>query len=251
MDTNDLVYRARLAEEAERYEDMVAAVREFVGSVTGSLSVEERNLLSVAYKNVVGSRRASWRVISTIEQKEAERASDREALVREYRRKVERELEDTCTELLGLLDTKLIPNDTTPEGKVFYRKMQGDYYRYLSEFLTRDKRKQRAEQAQQSYEAAWTEASANLAPTHPIRLGLALNYSVFHYEILNDPSSACTLAKAAFDDAISELDGLPERDYKDATLIMQLIRDNLTLWSNQDGDAAGEGGEGGVEDLEG
>ena len=70
-----------------------------------------------------------------------------------------------------------------------------------------------------------------MKPTNPIRLGLALNYSVFYYEIKNVSDKACELAKTAFDDAIAELDSLPEDSYKDSTLIMQLLRDNLTLWT--------------------
>merc|ERR1711964_739630 len=75
-------------------------------------------------------------------------------------------------------------------------------------------------------------AQTELTPTHPIRLGLALNFSVFYYEILNSPDRACHLAKQAFDDAIAELDTLSEESYKDSTLIMQLLRDNLTLWTS-------------------
>ena len=73
-----------------------------------------------------------------------------------------------------------------------------------------------------------------MATTHPIRLGLALNFSVFYYEISNNPAKACELAKKAFDDAISELDHVKEDTYKDSTLIMQLLRDNLTLWTSDD-----------------
>lgn len=73
-----------------------------------------------------------------------------------------------------------------------------------------------------------------MTPTHPIRLGLALNFSVFYYEILNSPDRACHLAKQAFDDAIAELDSLSEESYRDSTLIMQLLRDNLTLWTSSE-----------------
>jgi len=69
---------------------------------------------------------------------------------------------------------------------------------------------------------------------------LALNFSVFYYEILNAPDQACHLAKQAFDDAIAELDTLSEESYKDSTLIMQLLRDNLTLWTSSETDAPAE-----------
>lgn len=109
---------------------------------------------------------------------------------------------------------------------------KGDYHRYLAEFATGDKRKDSAAHAHDAYKAATEIAQTDLAPTHPIRLGLALNFSVFYYEILNSPDRACHLAKQAFDDAIAELDTLSEESYKDSTLIMQLLRDNLTLWTS-------------------
>ena len=114
---------------------------------------------------------------------------------------------------------------------------KGDYHRYLAEFAMGDKRKASADKSLEAYKNATEVASTDLAPTHPIRLGLALNFSVFYYEILNSPDQACHLAKQAFDDAIAELDHLSEESYKDSTLIMQLLRDNLTLWTSdlQDG----------------
>jgi 14-3-3 protein epsilon len=110
-----------------------------------------------------------------------------------------------------------------------YRK--GDYLRYLAEFTSGEERDKASENAGTAYNEAST-ASQSLAPTHPIRLGLALNYSVYYYEIINDPKKACSIAKNAFDDSMSELDSLNEDSYKDSTLIMQLLRDNLTLWTS-------------------
>jgi len=236
------VYMAKLAEQAERYEEMV----EFMEKVTKGveveeLTVEERNLLSVAYKNVIGARRASWRIISSIEQKEESRGNDEHVVsIREYRAKVEAELTKICDSILRLLDSHLIPSSTTGESKVFYLKMKGDYHRYLAEFKTGAERKEAAESTLLAYKAAQDIAVAELTPTHPIRLGLALNFSVFYYEILNSPDRACALAKTAFDEAIAELDTLGEDSYKDSTLIMQLLRDNLTLWTSDMQEDAGE-----------
>ena len=121
--------------------------------------------------------------------------------------------------------------------QVFYLKMKGDYYRYLAEVASPEQRPAVVEDSAKSYGAAFDISKAEMAPTHPIRLGLALNFSVFYYEINNAPEKACQLAKAAFDDAIAELDTLNEESYKDSTLIMQLLRDNLTLWTSDSNDA--------------
>lgn len=89
------------------------------------------------------------------------------------------------------------------------------------------------EPSQKAYEEASEIASKNLQSTHPVRLGIALNYSVFFYEILDQPERAISLAKFAFDDAISDIGNISEENYKDSTLIMQLMRDNITLWSTE------------------
>ncbi|KAF9816100.1 hypothetical protein SFRURICE_003651 [Spodoptera frugiperda] len=311
VDKEELVQRAKLAEQAERYDDMAAAMKE-VTETGVELSNEERNLLSVAYKNVVGARRSSWRVISSIEQK-TEGSERKQQMAKEYRVKVEKELREICYDVLGLLDKHLIPKASNPESKVFYLKMKGDYYRYLAEVATGETRNSVVEDSQKAYQDAFEISKAKMQPTHPIRLGLALNFSVFYYEILNSPDKACQLAKqviitvvedsqkayqeafdiakakmqpthpirlglalnfsvfyyeiinsparachlakqvfllkekiSAFDDAIAELDTLNEDSYKDSTLIMQLLRDNLTLWTSDtqgDGDEPAEGGD--------
>ncbi|XP_010279115.1 PREDICTED: 14-3-3-like protein D isoform X1 [Nelumbo nucifera] len=226
------VYIAKLAEQAERYEEMVDSMKK-VAKLDVELTVEERNLLSVGYKNVIGARRASWRILSSIEQKEEAKGNEQNAKrIKEYRQKVESELSNICNDIMTVIDEHLIPSSTAGESSVFYYKMKGDYYRYLAEFKTGNERKEAADQSLKAYQAASSAAESGLSPTHPIRLGLALNFSVFYYEIMNSPEKACHLAKQAFDEAISELDTLSEESYKDSTLIMQLLRDNLTLWTS-------------------
>ncbi|CAA2957410.1 14-3-3 D [Olea europaea subsp. europaea] len=133
---------------------------------------------------------------------------------------------------MAVIDEHLIPSSSGIESTVFFYKMKGDYYRYLAEFKSGSDRKEAAEESLKAYQVANTSSESDLPPTHPTRLGLALNFSVFYFEIMNSPERACHLAKQAFDEAISELDILREESYKDSTLIMQLLRDNLTLWTS-------------------
>jgi len=263
QDKETLVKHAKLAEQAERYDDMASAMKK-VTEMGGFLKTEERNLLSVAYKNVVGARRSSWRVISSIEAKTKENndSGRRLEIAREYREKVEKELDEVCNTVLTLLKDHLIPDvqkrldecsssddadkieeiTNNIESKVFYLKMEGDYHRYLAEVASGEKKKDIINDSEKAYDAAFEASSGGcgndhvgaMQPTHPIRLGLALNFSVFYYEIRDNQTKACELAKKAFDDAIAELDTLSEDSYKDSTLIMQLLRDNLTLWTSED-----------------
>ena len=100
-----LVQRAKLSEQAERYDDMAEAMKKVVEMISDvpdfkELTNEERNLLSVAYKNVVGARRSSWRVISSIEQKTDSTSERKQQMAKEYRGKVEKELRDICGTVL-------------------------------------------------------------------------------------------------------------------------------------------------------
>jgi len=233
----NLVFMARLAESSERYEDMCKIMRSLVEwistqSTKTDLTVEERNLMSVAYKNVVGSRRTACRALNADEHKDSN-------IVKLYLKQVEGELTALCQDVLDLLQNHLLKNNTEEnEARVFYLKMAGDYYRYLAEFVVDQAY---GNKAKDMYQQASVVAEKKLAPTHPIRLGLALNNSVCLFEILKDKKAACELAKRAFDEAISKLDKISENEYKDSTLIMQLIRDNLALWNSEAEEASADG----------
>lgn len=271
----DLIFLARTAEAAERYDDMCLCMRKVVlrcGEKNEAMSIDERNLLSVAYKNVIGARRASWRTLNAECQDEKNHS-----LIGTYKTQVESELKSICDDVLELLQKTLINDDVieqikskakeadskgessvkadstaslSPKGEaqVFYLKMAGDYFRYLAEAVNSPENNE--EKSAEYYKKAFELSQSVLEPTHPIRLGLALNYSVCFYEILKDKKKACQLAKDAFDEAISKLDRLEESDYKDSTLIMQLLRDNLTLWTSTDTTDAGDNNQEAAEDMQ-
>jgi len=244
QDAKNLLQLARLAEQAERYEEMCAAMDSLVklkAKDEQNLELEERNMLSVAYKNAVGQRRAAWRSLQqTAEQNDTSNYPNQD-LVSDYITFIEGEMENKCNGIVNLVTNSLLIEGYEHEGsddanmtecQVFYLKMCGDYFRYLAEFKKNDDTVKT--KAKENYKAALKLARAGLPPTHPTRLGLALNASVCYYEILENQKEACALAKSAFDQAIQKLDALSDSTYKDSTLIMQLLRDNLTLWNASD-----------------
>ena len=171
---------------------MGSYTQQFAKSGTQELTVEERNILSVAFKNVVGTRRAAWRVLSSIQKKENTKGNaDNVQKVKNYKQQIETELTGICQDILDLLDDTLLPNAQSDDAKVFFFKMKADYYRYISEFSTADQRQQVANKALRAYEEAQGYAKQSLSNTNPLKLGLALNHSVFHYEILQNPEKAC------------------------------------------------------------
>lgn len=234
---NTILFKAKLAEQAERYEDAIFYIKELVEWIKNNkpreLEQEERNLMSVAYKNSIGSMRASWRLLSTIELREDCKTEEKKKIVQEFKEKIEQELREKCEDILSIIRNTLLPGTKKKETEISYYKMVGDYNRYISEFSVKKAKEESAKKALEGYEAAMKIANVELETTHPIRLGLCLNFSVFYYEIMNNEEKACEIARKAFDDAIQKLETIKEEIYKDSTLIMQLLRDNLALWSSE------------------
>ncbi|KEH16592.1 general regulatory factor 2 [Medicago truncatula] len=236
----EYVFHAKLAQQAERYEEMVSFMQKIVVGYTpaSELSLEEMNLLSVAYKNATEPLRAALRILSK-EEEGRKNEDDHFVHVKKYKSKVESELENVCGSILELLDSKLIPSASSSEIRVVYYQMKGDYQRYMAEFKIGDDKKSAVEDIILSYKAAQDIAAADLRSSHPIRLGLALNFSVFYYEILNRFDEGLDMARQALDEARNELK-LGDEYYKDSTVRMQLLRNNITLWTFDDTDQLDE-----------
>jgi 14-3-3 protein epsilon len=109
--------------------------------------------LSVAYKSSIGPRRTAWRALSSIEKKEEAKNSKNLPLLKTYKKKIEDELNKFCNDIIGLLESKLVPLAASPDAQVFYLKMKGDYYRYISEYTSGDAHKKAGDAALEAYKA--------------------------------------------------------------------------------------------------
>ena len=228
----EYVYLAKLYERAERFPDMVKAINKFV-ELDPKLTKDERNILSAGYKNIISDKRASWRLLNSLERKEEKKNSSQIANIKEVKDNIERELNKICDEIQNIIDKYLVPNASEPENKVFYLKLKGDYFRYKCEFASGKDFDDSCNKAENVYKEAYEIANANLPITNSTRLGLALNFSVFYYEIKGLKEEACNIAKQAFDESMKVLDDLEKSRAKDTLLIIQLLKENLILWSNE------------------
>ncbi|PFH46318.1 hypothetical protein AMATHDRAFT_77717 [Amanita thiersii Skay4041] len=238
---------ADVANEAERHQDVVKYIKLIIDSHGAQLTIDERNLLSMAYKNITNILRNSWRTIDNMEKLQVVRvigaqkpdhplASRHLALIREQRRRIERELTDSCKDIVALLDRQLQPAARSGEESVFYSKMKGDYYRYMAEFASDHDRERYGDQSLTAYKLAYKHALTTLDPIHPTRLGLALNFSVFYHDVKSSPERACHLAKSAFDDAVTSLpthETGVDQVIRDSLTILQLLKEDLILWSRE------------------
>ena len=235
------VYMAMLAEQCNRFEEMTKFLEDMLTGRDKDLNSDERNLLSIAYKNSLTSRRTALRTVIAYETKEKKKdSSPFLSYIQEYRKKIEDELTKMCNNVLNILDSYLLKRAEDAEAKVFYLKMKGDYNRYIAEYAQGDLKDKVSQAALDSYDAASKDAS-NLSPIHPISLGLALNFSVFHYEVMGDHDKACSIARDILDVANEEVKKIEEPDenenHRDAMSIINLLRENLDMWKMEADDS--------------
>jgi 14-3-3 protein epsilon len=239
MSVEESIFLARVAEQAERFEDMVDFLKPVLDQKGGAVTSDERNLLSVAFKNLISSKRTAWRTISAIEQN-PKYSKFGESLAA-YKTKIENSLYKDCEHIIEIIKTKVLSKPAEEESKAFFVKMVGDYYRYIAETAQGAK----LEQVKQEALKAYTEANGITLPAcNPIKLGLALNFSVFYYEVMKDHKKACQLADEALQAALDKIDDIGEEDFRDAKSIIELLKENLSLWKEEE-----EGGDNNIDDF--
>ena len=232
------VYLAMLAEQCNRFNEMVSFLEDMLKQRDKDLNSDERNLLSIAYKNSISGLRSALRTIMAYENKEKKKENSTFLpYIQEYRKKVEDELTKTCKNVLKVIDDELLKKAEDDEAKVFYIKMKGDYNRYIAEYAENELKKEVTEDALKSYNEA-TAIAKNLKVLNSIALGLALNFSVFYYEVMNDHDKAIQIASEALDNANKELPNIDEdaEEYRDTVSIVNLLKENLDMWKSEEED---------------
>lgn len=220
------IFLARVAEQAERFDDMVDQLERVLIAKGADISADERNLLSVANKNLISSTRSALRTISAIEQNP--KYSKYVESLGDYKKTIQSKLQTDCQRIVDMIDTHVLQKECSGEAKVFFMKMVGDYYRYMAEGSNADQAKRHALDA-------YNQANEiTLKPCNPIKLGLALNFSVFHYEQMQNRKTACDLADQALQNALEHIDELDEEDFRDAKSIIELLKENLNLWREEE-----------------
>ncbi len=234
------IFLARVAEQAERFEDMVDFLLEAIGLKSGEdFTIDERNLLSVGFKNLIGSQRGAIRTIGAIEQNPKYQKFS--GALNGYKVKIEKELYDKCIKIVNVVKDKCLNLAAEDESKAFFYKMIGDYYRYVAESAHDATLEEVKNGALEGCKQAET-LSQGLNACNPIRLGLALNFSVFYYEVMNNHGEACKLGENALTSALEKIDDVDEETFRDAKSIIELLKENLSLWKEEEG-------ENNVEDL--
>lgn len=231
MSVEENIFLARVAEQAERFEDMVDFLALVLDARGPEVTSDERNLLSVAFKNLISSKRAACRTIAAIEQNP--KYSKYNGPLASYKQSIENKLTADCQRVIDMINSKVLSKSCDGESKAFFIKMVGDYYRYIAENAKGALMEEVKQKALKAYEQANV---ITLPPCNPIKLGLALNFSVFHYEVMKNHKAACELADKALQDALDKIDELEEDDFRDAKSIIELLKENLTLWKDEEQD---------------
>ena len=234
------IFLARVAEQAERFTDMVEFLKAAINLKSDEdFTIDERNLLSVGFKNLIGSQRGAIRTIGAIEQNpKYTKFSD---ALQSYKKQIMEELYTKCILIVNIVKNKCMKLSVEDESKAFFYKMIGDYYRYVAESSTQESLAEVKGGALEGYKQAQIHCDT-LSACNPIRLGLALNFSVFYYEVMTDHKMAIEYGERALTEALEKIDDVDEDTFRDAKSIIELLKENLSLWKEDGGDNA-------VEDL--
>lgn len=190
------------------------------------LTPEDEATISVVTKSRVDQLRRARRIITVVEEREENKGKvNRVIALRGFKSKVEEELAGLLNQYITNIDNAFLVHPTSEPSRILFLKMKADYCRYLAEIG-----RMQPNQVQNAYVAAYDAARTSLGPAHPLRTGIALNFSVFYFEILKNKDAAIQIAKMAHDEGLNAAKTLPIDEKDDAMEVLNLINTNLKNW---------------------
>jgi len=229
------MYLARLCLNLENYEDSLRYVDQMAKLKENEFSIEEREIFVNAYKSYISQKRNSWRILYKKEADYIEEKNKNTNIISEIKAKYEKSILDASQTFIHIIDKHIFPKLKTLDGKTFFLKVKADYYRYMSEISFGSDLKTYRKHSSKFYKEAFT-TSLMLNPLNIIRLGVALNYSVFFYEVLSNTLQSIMIATSALNEALKELksydeERLQDEKLKDALDIISIIKENIQYWA--------------------
>lgn len=229
----EMIYAVKLLTVANQYAEAIEYTKMFI-TKNPSLTKDERNIFANTFKQAMKKKRASWRILNNLEKSETQ--NHKIVTIREMKVTVEHEIKNLISEMLILIDDHILPSLTENsdlEVIIFYFKLKADYLRYLTEVTYGEEKQEAAEKTKETYHQAYSLAEENLPITSSTRLGLILNFSLFLWEILEMKREAFIVAQTGFDLSYEVLNELEQSNGKESILIIQLLRENLMIWSRE------------------
>jgi 14-3-3 protein epsilon len=227
------LFMAQVLDQTDRYQDMMNFMKRVV-ELNPALSVDERNLLAVSYKNVLTPRRNGLQTLSAIaSHMEGQATPNRIREICDIRAGLEAEVQAICNQLIELVTSKLLPAATTPNARIFFEKLRADYYRYMCESISGEEQREIAAKAREAYGSAIDQAKAVLKPASSLYLGLVLNYTVFLDEALHSRAEALEIANETYAEGSIAIQDANDEEKAEVSMLLDLLRSNINTWTEK------------------
>ena len=233
IEQEKILLKAKIFIESNDYSNACKLIEIYIENLQRDLSIDERNTFTISFHNLINEKIDKWRKLNKIINKEQLRESDEDLIVNDLsvKRILENEIKNICERVITIIDKYLLIKRDTYESEIIYLKTKGDYYRIQYSILDHNKIELKLD-AKNCYKKAY-ELSKKLSDTNTYKLSFILCYGIFYYEFLNEPTTSINLVKSAYNDAITKIDSLNDRMYKESTRILKLMKKNMELWERE------------------
>ena len=232
IEQEKILLKAKIFIESNDYSNACKLIEIYIENLQRDLSIDERNTFTISFHNLINEKFDKWRKLNKIINKEQLRETDEELIFLDLniKKNLEDDIKNICEKVISIIDNYLLHKYDTYESQIIYLKTKGDYYRF--HYLICNSNIEFKNNAKNCYKNAY-ESTKKLSDTNTYKLSFILSYGIFYYEFLNEPTTSINLVKSAYNDAITKIDSLNDRMYKESTRILKLMKKNMELWQRE------------------